>query len=106
MRHWKRRRGGRKGRGVRVLNYLQYREPGFLSVVLLGPSPKSQPFPPLQSQRLTDNTQEGRGRETTCWRKRGVGGEGGAKSYDGKKAWSSINFSILSSQEEGKIGAG
>ncbi len=30
------------------------------------------------------------------WRERGEGGGGGAKSYDNKKAWSSINYSILS----------
>ncbi len=33
---------------------------------------------------------------TTCCRERGEGGGRGAESYDRKKAWSSINHSILS----------
>ncbi len=33
---------------------------------------------------------------TTCGRERGPGGGVGAESYDCKKAWSSINHSILS----------
>ncbi len=53
---------------------------------LLPPSPVSKP---------TGDIQEDRERETTCWRERGEGAWGGAKSYDGEKAWSSINHSIL-----------
>jgi hypothetical protein len=33
--------------------------------------------------------------ETAWWREKGQGGGRGAESYDGKKAWSSINHSIF-----------
>ncbi len=51
------------------------------------------PLPPL-----TGHTQKGWERETTCWREKGRGVGGGAKWYDGEKAWSSINHSIPSAQ--------
>ncbi len=59
----------------------------------LAPTPPIHP-PPLPSGSSAGDTQEDWERETTCWRERG--GCGGAKSYDGEKAWSSINHSILS----------
>jgi hypothetical protein len=64
-----------------------YREPGFLTVVWFGPPPL-----PLASCLSFSLFQSIAGR--ACWRERGGGG--GAKSYDGEKAWSSINHSILS----------
>ncbi len=62
------------------------------------------PPPPLQSISLTSDTQEDWERETTYWQERGKGGGRGAESDDGKKAWSSINHSILSTprHEESK----
>ncbi len=78
-----------------LLNYLQrtrlYRR---LMIWLL-----PRPLPPsLPSVNSTCDTQEDWERETTCWRERGKewGLSWGAKSYDGEKAWSSINHSILS----------
>jgi hypothetical protein len=49
------------------------------------------PYPPLRKVSSTDDTQEDWERETTRGR-----GRGGEKSYDGKKASSSVNHSILS----------
>ncbi len=68
----------------------------FLAVVWLGSSPT--PFPPITSVSSNSDTQEDWERETTCSGETGLGGEGGgwAKSYDSKKAWSSINHSMLS----------
>ncbi len=63
--------------------------PGFLAIVWFG----SSPTPSLPSKSSTGDTQEDWKRETTAdgrW-----GGGRGAKSYDGEKAWSSINNSIL-----------
>ncbi len=75
-----------------------YRGPGFLAVVRCGSSPALSPLPSFcnlslflslparcQSSFLTE--------EVGDW---GGGGGRGAKSYDGEKAWSSINHSILS----------
>jgi hypothetical protein len=57
----------------------------------------AHPFPPLPSESSTGDKQEDRERETSCWREGGEGWGGrGAESYDRKKAWSSINHSILS----------
>jgi hypothetical protein len=59
-------------------------------------APPPLPHPPLPSVSSTGNTLEDWETETAWWQERGWGGGGGAKSYDGKKAWSSINHSILS----------
>ncbi len=48
------------------------------------PPPPSHPSLPSS----TGDTLEDWERETTCWQERGKVGGGGAKSYDGKKAWS------------------
>jgi hypothetical protein len=71
--------------------WLMYRGPGFLVVVLFG----SQPTPPaLSCQQVVALSQ------SSCVSPAkladGEGGGGGAKSYDGRKAWSSIKYSILS----------
>ncbi len=50
-------------------------------------------LPPASPVSLTDDTQEDWERETTCWRER-EGGGGGAKSYDGEEAWSSLYYSF------------
>ncbi len=66
-----------------------YREPGCLAVVWFGSSPTPPP-PPVSE---LDLRLKGRlKRESTCWLER-VGGWGGrgAESYNGEKAWSSIN---------------
>jgi hypothetical protein len=55
-----------------------------------------QPLPPLPSERPTGDRQEDLERETIADTGEEVGGGGGAKSYDGEKAWSSVNYSILS----------
>ncbi len=64
---------------------------GFLTVVCFGSSPTSS-FPPVSS---TDDNQEDRVSYTTCLQE-----SGGAKSYDRKKAWSSISHTILSGRAE------
>ncbi len=58
----------------------------------------AQPSPPHPSVSSTGDTQEDWERETTCWRETGGRGWEGkvAKLYDRKKAWPSINYSILS----------
>ncbi len=59
----------------------------------LPPPLLSSPFPSIS---LSGDTQEDWERETTWWQEREVeGGGGGAKSYEGEKAWCSINHSIL-----------
>ncbi len=69
------------------------RGPGFLAVVWFG----SFPPPPSPVSKLDRrHIQEDWERETTCWGRGGGGKAIGAKSYDGEKAWSSINQSILS----------
>ncbi len=80
----------------RYLHWTIYRRPGFLAVVWFGSSPS--PFPPSLVSKLDR-------RHTGRLRKRdnlltGKGGDGdggrGAESYVRKKAWPSINHSILS----------
>ncbi len=44
----------------------------------------------------TGDTQDYLEREATCWQERGEGGGRGAESYDRKRAWPSINHSVLS----------
>ncbi len=64
-------------------SWMIYRWPGFLAVVWFGFSTTSPPLP-LPG-------------ETTCWRERRGGWEKiPLQSYNGEKAWSSINHSILS----------
>jgi hypothetical protein len=63
-----------------------YRGPGFLAVVWFGSSFTPSPPPPSESSTGDWRGLEGGG---------GPGGEG-TKSYAGEKAWSSINYSILS----------
>ncbi len=63
--------------------WLFYRGPGFLSVIWFGSPP-------------TGDIQEEQEREATSLGGGGEKGGGGAKSYDGDKAWSSINHSTLS----------
>ncbi len=55
---------------------------------------------PVPSVSSTGDTQEDWERETICWQERGEGGGREAESYDRKKAWSSINHSILSGWKE------
>ncbi len=71
--------------------WMIYRGPGFLAVVFFCSMPM-HPSPPLPSVNLTGDTQEDWERKTTCW----AGVEGGAKSSERKKAWSSINRSKIS----------
>jgi hypothetical protein len=52
------------------------------------------PSHPLRSVNSSGDTQEDRKKQLVDGRG-GGGGEGGAKTYDGEKAWSSINHSIL-----------
>jgi hypothetical protein len=76
-----------------------YRGPDFLAVKCFGSLPSPPPCPPSTVSKLdsTGYAQEDVERETTCWRERGDDvGEEGATSYDGEKAWSSINHSIVS----------
>ncbi len=77
------------------INGLQMRALAFSrsnNFINLAPSPPG-PSPLVSS---TGDTQEDWKRETTCSRERGEGGGRGAESYDRKKAWSSINHSMLS----------
>ncbi len=54
-------------------------------------------LPPFPSVNSTGDTQEDWERQSTYWWEKGRGGDvGGAKSYDGGKAWPSINHSKLS----------
>jgi hypothetical protein len=65
-----------------------YRIPGFFAVVLFESSAPCPSLPSVRRGRLRKrDPDDGR---------RVRGGEGVAKSYDGEKAWSSINLSILS----------
>ncbi len=74
--------------------WMIYRRPGFLAIVCFGsshapPSPISKLslfLNPTVCRRSSTLSGEGGRRE----------GEGGAKSYDGEKAWSSVTHSILS----------
>jgi hypothetical protein len=73
-----------------------YRGLGFLPVVSCGSSPTPSPLPVIKLDR----------RHIGRLRKRdnlltgdGGGGGGKAKSYDGKKAWSSINHSVHTLRE-------
>jgi len=61
-------------------------------MIWLLPPPTPPPTRPVSS---TGDTQEDRKRDFLLTVE-GVGFRGGAKSYDGKKAWSSITHSILS----------
>jgi hypothetical protein len=73
-----------------------HRWPGFLADVWFGSSPTPL-SPPLLSKSSTVDTQE-------AWHL--LTGEGGgreAESHDCKKAWSSINHSILSAQGQGAV---
>ncbi len=68
--------------------WMNYRGPRFLAVVWFNP--------PLSSVSSTMRRLTGRLRKRNNFLT-GGGGEGeGAKSYDGEKAWSSLNHSILS----------
>jgi hypothetical protein len=69
------------------------RGPGFLAFVWFGSS--LNPLPPLPSVSSTEGTEEDWERETARRRERGMGW-GRSQSFDGKKAWSSINHSIFS----------
>ncbi len=75
----------------RVLNSLERTMLSRHCMIWLLPTPS---FPPLPLVSSTGDTQKDWERETTCWRERRGGGEG-AKSYDGDKAFVSINHSIL-----------
>ncbi len=59
------------------------------------PSPTDPLRAPLPSVSSTGDTQGDWERETTRWREGGGGDGREAKSYDDKKAWSSINHLIL-----------
>ncbi len=72
--------------------------PGFLAVVWFGSSPT--PFPPLLSASCLFFLSLPVCRRSSLLTGEGGGGGGGAKSYDGEKAWLSINHSILSVQGE------
>ncbi len=66
----------------------------------------AHPLPPhLPSVSSIGDTQEDWERETTCCGERGVGGSGrGAELYDHrKKAWPSINHSILSGFDDSPL---
>ncbi len=67
--------------------------PGSLAIVWFGSS--LTPSPPLLSVSSTNDTQEDWEREKIIWRE-GGGDERGAKLYGHERAWSSINHSILS----------
>ncbi len=70
--------------------WIIYRGPGFLAVVWLAPPP-----PPLTSISSTGDTYRKTERERQLFDRRVGGGGVGAKSYDSKNAWSSINHKIL-----------
>ncbi len=61
---------------VNIEYWMMYGVPGLLAVVGFG----SSPYPSVGKLN--------RERVTTCWRERRGGVGGGAKSYDGEKAWS------------------
>ncbi len=74
--------------------WMNYWGPGFLSVVWFGSFPTTPPPPPRTVSKLSLFI-------TVCRRSSLLkgeegGGVGGAKSYEGEKAWFSINHSILS----------
>ncbi len=72
-----------------------YRGPGFLAIVWFDSSPT--PSPSSSGSKLDrQHTGTEKERQVMYWRERGEGGGWGAKPYDRKKAWSSINNSILS----------
>jgi hypothetical protein len=70
-----------------------YRGSGFLAVVCCGSTPT---LPSLLPESSTGETQEDWERVAICWREMGEGDGRGAATYEGKKAWPSINHSILS----------
>ncbi len=63
-------------------------------------APESSKFAKRANMTLTQKDWE---RETTSWRERGGGCEGGAKPYEGEKTWSSIHYSKLSALTQKKI---
>ncbi len=74
-----------------------YRETGFLAVVRFGSASTPSPPPHLPVSKL-DLRHTGRDR--------GEGGRGGAKSYDRKKAWPFINYSMLCGVTVASAGGG
>jgi hypothetical protein len=69
-----------------------YSEQGYIAVVLFGSFPPPPPPPPSVSS--TCDKQKERPVRQLLTGEVGEGG-GGANSYDGEKAWASINHSIL-----------
>ncbi len=72
--------------------WMQYRGPGFLASFSSIPLLPHPPPPLTESWKPTHRKTE-KERQLDDWR--GVGGRGGAKSYDREKAWSYKNHSIL-----------
>jgi hypothetical protein len=68
-----------------------YRGLGFLSVICFGSSPI--PLTPSVAQPATHSKNE---KERQLADEKGAGFGGGARSYDGQKAWSSFYHLILS----------
>jgi hypothetical protein len=76
-----------------VREYLMiYKGAGFLAFVVFGSSPIL-----LSRQQVVSLSQSSCASpvELTDGRRGGGGGWGGAKSYDGEQAWSSVNHSML-----------
>ncbi len=80
--------------GITRKYWMNYRLPGFLAVVWFGSSPHPVPLFHQQVVSLSQSSCVSPV-ELTDGRGRGMVG-GWAKSYDGEKAWSSINQLILS----------
>jgi len=78
---------GRDSNQRPVEYWMIYRGPGFLD---------RWPPSPAVSKLDRQRTGRPRKRDNLLTGEKGIGGEGGAKSYDCKKAWSSIHHSLLS----------
>jgi hypothetical protein len=76
-----------------------YRGPGFLAFVWFG-FPQPLPLPAASCLSFSVFLCIAR---RAYWQENGEGGSGGAKSYDGEKAWPSLNHLILSALSCGQL---
>ncbi len=90
--------------------WMVYRRPGFLSAaVWFAPPPSLPPLFRLPSESSTGDTPEDWERETTCWRKRGVGGGIGQmkRPQESLLRYISVNtlmINVVNSCHAGQIG--
>ncbi len=83
---------------VLSLSIWHYRGPGFLSLICFGSSPSPSPVSQLSLFLCLFMC-----RRSSLLTEEGGGGWGVVKSHDCEKAWSPLNYSILSGREDGPI---